>query len=203
MQTYAITDEDLSDLTKIFTKCISTKTVDALSTILGEKAQFKIGKTKLLDFSELDELTPAFSDTENMSAVYLKQIGDVNVGVLYYMPEKDGKRFAAKLLGKKRLGSFTKPSKSSLCETGNILSGSFFNALSNELNCKTSSEIPGFALDTFRSLLEFPVMDIGIDTQSLVACTAEFYSTSALKLRMLVILDPNNAKKLLAKHTKS
>lgn len=197
VQTYALTNEDLSHLSTIFNKCISTKTVAALSTILGENVQHKIGKTKLLDFSDLDELTPAFSDTENMSAVYLKQIGDINVGVLYYMPEKDGRRFAAKLLGKERLGSFTKLSKSSLTETGNILSGSFFNALSNELNCKTSSETPGFAVDTFRSLLEFPAMDIGIETQSLVACTAEFYSASDLKLRMLVILDPNNAKKLL------
>ena len=132
MQTFAITENELQRLSEIFTKCISTKTVEALSTITGESVQYKIGKTILLDISELDELTPAFSEAVDMSAVYLKQTGDINVGVLYYMPEKDGKRFAAKLLGKKSLGAFTKLSKSSLSETGNILSGSFFNALSNE-----------------------------------------------------------------------
>jgi chemotaxis protein CheC len=200
MQTYAVTNDDLEKLSAIFGRCISTKTVDALSMILGESVQHKIGKTRVLDFSELDELTPAFSDTENMSAVYLKQTGDINVGVLYYMPEKDGRRFVAKLLGKKRLGTFTKLGRSSLSETGNILSGSFFNALSNEQNCKTASEIPGFAVDTFKSLLEFPAMDIGIESQSLVACTAEFYSTSDLKLRMLIILDPTDVKRLLEKH---
>lgn len=200
MQTFSITEHELQRLSDIFNKCISTKTVEALSTITGESIQYKIGKTTLLDFSELDELTPAFSETVDMSAVYLKQTGDINVGVLYYMPEKDGKRFAAKLLGKKSLGAFTKLSKSSLSETGNILSGSFFNALSNEQDCKTMSDIPGFAVDTFRSLLEFPAMDIGIETQSLVACTAEFFSTSDLKMRMLIILDPINAKKLLELH---
>lgn len=200
MQTFAITENELEQLSEIFNKCISTKTVEALSTITGEPVQYKIGKTRLLDISELDELTPAFSETVNMSAVYLKQTGDINVGVLYYMPEKDGKRFAAKLLGKKSLGAFTKLSKSSLSETGNILSGSFFNALSNVQDCKTSSDVPGFAVDTFRSLLEFPAMDIGIETQSLVACTAEFFSTSDLKMRMLIILDPINAKKLLELH---
>lgn len=200
MQTLAITENELEHLSEIFNKCISTKTVEALSTITGEPVQYKIGKTRLLDISELDELTPAFSETVDMSAVYLKQTGDINVGVLYYMPEKDGKRFAAKLLGKKSLGAFTKLSKSSLSETGNILSGSFFNALSNEQDCKTSSDVPGFAVDTFRSLLEFPAMDIGIETQSLVACTAEFFSTSDLKMRMLIILDPINAKKLLELH---
>ena len=200
MQTFAITENELEQLSGIFNKCISTKTVEALSTITGESIQYKIGKTRLLDISELDELTPAFSETVDMSAVYLKQTGDINVGVLYYMPEKDGKRFAAKLLGKKSLGTFTKLSKSSLSETGNILSGSFFNALSNEQDCKTSSDVPGFAVDTFRSLLEFPAMDIGIETQSLVACTAEFFSTSDLKMRMLIILDPINAKKLLELH---
>jgi chemotaxis protein CheC len=76
----------------------------------------------------------------------------------------------------------------------------FFNALSNERDCKTSSDVPGFAVDTFRSLLEFPAMDIGIETQSLVACTAEFFSSSDLKMRMLIILDPINAKKLLERH---
>jgi chemotaxis protein CheC len=200
MQSFAITENERKQLSEIFDKCISTKTVEALSVILGEAVQYKIGKTRLLDISELDELTPAFSEAVNMSAVYLKQTGDINVGVLYYMPEKDGKRFAAKLLGKKSLGTFTKLSESSLSETGNILSGSFFNALSNEQDCKTSSDVPGFAVDTFRSLLEFPAMDIGIETQSLVACTAEFFSTSDLKMRMLIIMDPINAKKLLDRH---
>ncbi|MEM2159704.1 MAG: hypothetical protein QXN55_01970 [Candidatus Nitrosotenuis sp.] len=200
MQTLAITENDLSRLTEIFSKCVSTKTVDALGMLLGEQIQYKIGKTQILDITELDQLTPAFADGTNMSAVYLKQTGDINVGVLYYMPEIDGKKFAAKLLGKKRLGSFTKLSKSSLTETGNILSGSFFNALANDQGCKTSADIPGFALDRFMSILEFPAMEIGIETQSLLACTAEFSSSSGLKLRMLMILDPINAKKLLQKH---
>jgi chemotaxis protein CheC len=200
MQTYAITASDLEQLTEIFNKCISTKTVESLSTMLGESFDYKIGRTKLLDISELDELTPAFSDSVDMSAVYLKQTGDVDAGILYYMPEKDGKKFAAKLLGLKKLGTFSKLSKSSLSETGNILSGSFFNALSNEKHCKTASDIPGFAIDTFRSLLEIPATDIGIETQSLIACDAEFHSQNDLRLRMLIMLDPINAKKLLDLH---
>lgn len=200
MQSFAVTENDLGHLSEIFSRCISTKTVEALSTLLGEQIQYKIGKTQILDIQELDELTPAFAEGVNMSAVYLKQTGDINVGVLYYMPEKDGKKFAAKLLGKKRLDFFTKLSKSSLSETGNILSGSFFNALANEQGCNTSADVPGFAVDTFRSLLEFPAMEIGIETQSLVACTAEFVSLSGLKLRMLIIMDPLNAKRLLEKH---
>src|SRR5574338_504035 len=197
MQTYALTESDLDQLSEIFNKCLSTKTVESLSTILGESFDYKIGKTKLLSISELDELTPAFSDSVDMSAVYLRQTGDIDVGILYYMPEKDGKKFAAKLLGLKKVGTFSKLSKSSLSETGNILSGSFFNALSIEKHCKTTSAIPGFAIDTFRSLLEIPATDIGIETQSLVACDVEFRSQSDLRFRMLIILDPINAKKLL------
>src|SRR5574338_10044 len=200
MQSFDVTKNDRDSLSEIFSRCISTRTASALSTLLGEQIQYKIGKTRILDITELDELTPAFAEGVNMSAVYLKQTGDINVGVLYYMPEKDGKKFAAKLLGKKRLDSFTKLSKSSLSETGNILSGSFFNALANEQGCNTSADVPGFAVDTFRSLLEFPAMEIGIETQSLVACNAEFSSTTGLKLRMLMILDPINAKRLLEKH---
>lgn len=196
----AISEQDLGRLSEIFNKCISSKTIESLSTLLGEQIQHKTGKTRLLDISELDELTPAFSDAVNMSAVYLKQTGDINVGVLYYMPEKDGRRFAAKLLGRKNLGTFTKLGRSSLSETGNILSGSFFNALANEQDCKTFSDVPGFAVDTFRSILEFPAMEIGMDSQSLVATTAEFYSASGMKMRMLIILDPSDAKKLVERH---
>ena len=200
MQTLAVTENDLNRLTEIFSKCVSTSTAQALGTLLGESIQHHIGKTEFLDITQLDQLTPAFSDGTNMSAIYLKQTGDIDVGVLYYMPEKDGKKFAAKLLGKTRLDSFTKLSKSSLSETGNILSGSFFNALANDQGCKTSADIPGFAVDSFMSILEIPAMEIGIQTQSLVACSAEFLSSSGLKLRMLMILDPNSAKKLLEKH---
>jgi chemotaxis protein CheC len=200
LQTLAVTENELSRITEIFSKCVSNSTVGALGTLLGEPVQHHIGKTEFLDITQLDQLTPAFSDGTNMSAVYLKQSGDIDVGVMYYMPEKDGKRFAAKLLGKKRLDSFTKISKSSLSETGNILSGSFFNALANDQGCKTSADIPGFAVDSFMSVLEIPAMEIGIESQSLVACSAEFSSSSGLKLRMLMILDPQNAKKLLEKH---
>lgn len=200
MQISIISEQERVRLAEIFTKCIMTKTIQSLSTLLEEQIQCKIGKVRLLDISELDELTPAFSETVDMSAVYLKQTGDINVGVLYYMPEKDGKRFAAKLLGKKSMGAFTKLGKSSLSETGNILSGSFFNALANEQDCKTFSDVPGFAVDTFRSILEFPAMEIGIESQSLVAVAAEFFSASELQLRMLIILSPSDAKKLLERH---
>lgn len=200
MQISPLSEQDLVQVSQIISKCVSTKTVESLSTILGEPIEYKIGKTTLLDISELDELTPAFSESVNMSAVYLRQTGDISVGVLYYMPERDGRKFAAKLLGRKNLGSFTKLGKSSLSETGNILSGSFFNALANEQDCQTTSDVPGFAVDTFRSILEFPAMEIGIESQSLVATTAEFSSTSNLKLRMLIILDPANAKKLIERH---
>lgn len=200
MQVSSITEQDRGKLAEIFTKCITTNTVHSLSVLLEEPIQCKIGKVRLLDISELDELTPAFSEAVDMSAVYLKQTGDISVGVLYYMPEKDGKRFAAKLLGKKSLGSFTKLGKSSLSETGNILSGSFFNALANDQDCKTFSDVPGFAVDTFRSILEFPAMEIGIESQSLVAISAEFFSSSQLQLRMLIILSPSDAKKLIEKH---
>jgi chemotaxis protein CheC len=200
MQTQTLTKNDLGRLSEIFFKCISTKTVDALSMLLGEPVRCNIGKTRHYDFAELDELTPAFADSENMSAVYLRQNGDIRVGVLYYMPEKDGKRFAARLLGKKRFGAFTKLEQSSLSETGNILSGSFFGALAEEQNCKTNADVPGFAVDTFKSLLEFQAVEIGVESQSLVACSAEFHSESDLKLRMLVILDPVDAKKLLVRY---
>jgi len=200
LQISIISEQERVRLAEIFTKCIMTKTIQSLSTLLEEQIQCKIGKVRLLDISELDELTPAFSETVDMSAVYLKQTGDINVGVLYYMPEKDGKRFAAKLLGKKSMGAFTKLGKSSLSETGNILSGSFFNALANEQDCKTFSDVPGFAVDTFRSILEFPAMEIGIESQSLVAVAAEFFSASELQLRMLIILSPSDAKKLLERH---
>jgi chemotaxis protein CheC len=68
MQTCLVTDDELDHLSTIFSKCISY-TADALSVIIGETVQHKIGKTKLLDFSELDELTPAFSDTENVCCI--------------------------------------------------------------------------------------------------------------------------------------
>ncbi len=199
MQALTLTGNELGRLSEVFFKCISTKTVDALSMLLGEPVRCSVGKIRLYDFAELDELTPAFADSEDMSAVYLRQSGDIQVGVLYYMPKKEGKRFAARLLGKKRFGAFTKLEQSSLSETGNILSGSFFGALAKEQNCKTNADVPGFAVDTFKSLLEFQAVEIGITSQSLIACSAEFHSESDLKLRMLIILDPANAKKLLVK----
>ena len=146
---------------------------------------------------DLENMMPTFEDTMTMSAVYVKGEGDLRIGILLCMPERDSKKLSAKLLGKSKMSSLTSVGRSSISEIGNILSASILNAISNN-GLKVESSVPGFAIDTFRTLIEFVASEIGSKSDRLIIANVDLIGiNSGTKLHILLVQDDQEARKLL------
>ena len=191
------TREYLEKLHQIFGSFIIEKTIPSLSRILEEPVEYNLRRIREIEIMDLENMMPTFEDTMTMSAVYVKGEGDLRIGILLCMPERDSKKLSAKLLGKSKMSSLTSVGRSSISEIGNILSASILNAISNN-GLKVESSVPGFAIDTFRTLIEFVASEIGSKSDRLIIANVDLIGiNSGTKLHILLVQDDQEARKLL------
>lgn len=189
---------DLQKLNLVLDSFIVHKTIPSLGSILEEPITHLLRKTQEIPVMNLDLVISDLEEMNVMSAVYVKCIGDIHMGVLLYLPEKESKTLAAKLLGKPISNELVGIATSSISEIGNILTASLINAISLGTGYKICSSVPGYAVEFFRTLLEAVVSDFGNESDTLVVSNVELYGVnSGIGIHMLLIQDPSEVKKLV------
>lgn len=189
---------DLQKLNSVLDSFIVHKTIPSLGSILEEPITHLLRKTQEIPVMNLDLVISDLEEMNVMSAVYVKCIGDIHMGVLLYLPEKESKTLAAKLLGKPISNELVGIATSSISEIGNILTASLINAISLGTGYKICSSVPGYAVEFFRTLLEAVVSDFGNESDTLVVSNVELYGVnSGIGIHMLLIQDPSEVKKLV------
>ncbi|MEO9308543.1 MAG: chemotaxis protein CheC [Nitrososphaera sp.] len=171
------------------------KTSLALSTLLGEPVSHILKQTR--DGTATIRYVKDMGKDTIVCSVFLYGIGDVRLGILYVIPECDAKYIAGKLLCLDKIDSLDSISKSAISEVGNILSGSFFNTLSDHTGFKIELSTPNFVMTSisdfsYDNIAQFLQPDDDILTE------IEFSSRkSGVRLHMLIIQDHDNVRKLL------
>lgn len=185
---------ELVSLETVLDSYVAQKTSIALSSLIGEPVSHFL-KTTHTEASKIERLANFVSDLV-LCSVFLHGGGDVRLGILYSIPENDAKKIAARLLGMEKIESLDDLGKSAISEVGNIMSGSFFNALSSHTGLRVDLSTPDFALTSISSLMEphaskflCPVGDL--------ATEVELKGSSGICIHMLIIQDHDNARKLL------
>jgi chemotaxis protein CheC len=189
---------DLQQLEYILNTFIVSKTIPSLNIILEEPVKYFLKKTQEIQITNLDSLISNFEEMDVMSAVYVKCDGDLSIGALWYMLEEESRPLAVKLLGKSHLNEFEKLAISSISEIGNILTASIVNAICDDAGYQIYSSVPGFAIESLRTLLEAMASDFGDQSDTIIVSAVEFYGiNSGIKLKMLLIQDPKETKKFI------
>jgi len=173
---------------------IAEKTSVALSKLLSEPTDHNIKVT----YKQASEFEKASNLVEELClcSIFLKGEGDVRLGILYTVNENDAKTIAGQLLGSK-LDSLDTLGISALSEVGNIMSGSFFNALSDNTGLRVDLSTPGFATTTLKTLLH-PHAEEFVSLPADIITEVELQgANSGIKIHMLIIQDHDNARKLL------
>jgi chemotaxis protein CheC len=192
------TSNDLQKLNSVLDFFIVQKTIPSLCSILEEPITHHLRKTQEIPVMNLDLIMPNIEEMHLMSAVYIKCVGDIHMGVLLYMPEKESKTLAAKLLGKPISSELAGIATSSISEIGNILTASLINAISIDMGYKICSSVPGYAVEFFRTLLDAVVSDFGNESDTLIVSNVELHSVNSdIDIHMLLIQDPSEMKKLV------
>lgn len=192
-------NDTLVQLEHVLSSFIVSKTIPSLSRILEEPVTYYLKKTQMVSISNLDELSLNFEEMNAMSAVYVKCNGDLQMGILWYMLEEESRPLASKLLSNLQLNKTDHLFISSISEIGNILTASIVNAISDNMGYEIWSSLPGFAIESMKTLLEAIISDLEDSSNTLVLSSVEFCgAVSGLRLQMLLIQDPKEVKKLIA-----
>ena len=190
MQESLVSLDKINDLFKRYT---DERMLPAFSKFLDEKSIFKINTFTMSDWrtknQELLECDDAFT------SIYLNSNGDLRLSLLFLIDWKNTVSVVQKLLG---AGSCSRDlKKSALLETGNILTGSFFNAVTDKTDFTIMPSIPVYSQDTFSLLSEILEINFAADEKEAILNEIIFFGNdTGLSIKLIVALDANDAKKL-------
>ncbi len=194
-----LNSEETRSLEEIFCQYITSKTSGALSTLLSEPINHNV---RILDegISNIKsiKLEP---DEIKMCAVRLNGKGDTHIEILYTIKEKHAKKIAAKLMCQEEICQIDEMGASAIQEVANIMTGSFFNALSHGTGFRVDLSTPDYKSDEFHSLVDLSVKDVITPSNNAVIADVELIGeSSGAKLHMIIMQNPDDARKLLASH---
>ncbi|WP_157832429.1 chemotaxis protein CheC [Candidatus Nitrosotenuis chungbukensis] len=195
-----INSEEAQNLIRVFDQYITSKTSVALSTLLNESIthNVKILECGISDIKDI-KLDP---DEIKMCAVRLNGKGDTHIEILYTIQQKHAKKIAAKLLCQNEVCEIDEMGASAIQEVANIMTGSFFNALSNGTGFRVDLSTPNYTNDELHSLIDTSVKDIAKPVEHVVITDVELIGKSSeTKLHMIIIQNTMDARKLLANHS--
>jgi chemotaxis protein CheC len=192
--------EEARTLEGIFNQYITSKTSVALSKLLSEPVSHDV---RILDNGvshiknvklEPDEIT--------MCAVRLNGKGDTHIEILYTIKQKHATKIAAKLLCQESVCEIDEMGASAIQEVANIMTGSFFNALSHGTGFRVDLSTPNYTKDKLYSLVDTSAKDISNPTDCAVIADVELVgNSSGTKLHMIIMQNTIDAKKLLENHS--
>jgi chemotaxis protein CheC len=190
MQESLISLDKINDLFKRYT---DERMLPAFSKFLDEKSIFKINTFTMSDWrtknQELLESDDAFT------SIYLKSNGDLRLSLLFLIDWKNTVSVVYKLLGAGSCSLDLK--KSALLETGNILTGSFFNAVTDKTDFTIMPSIPVYSQDTFSLLSEILEINFATDEEEAILNEIIFLGNdTGLSIKLIIALDANDSKKL-------
>ena len=131
----------------------------SLSTLLGSPVDISVPTVKCLDFAETVDFMGGAE--ELVIGLMLNFSGEISGLILYILK----KGFAQKVLNAfyaKELGDLTEMDemdRSAICEIGNIMAGSYVNALSALTGMEIDISVPSLCVDYAGAILSVPAIE--------------------------------------------
>jgi len=134
------------------------------------------------------------SDME-FTSLYLNSKGDMRFGLLFLIDYKNSGNIVEKLVGS---GDFSQDlKKSALLETGNILTGSFFNAVSDKTDFTLMPSIPLYSVEPFALLAEILEMNFADTAEEAIINEIDLVGNDTdVLIKLIIALDPDDGQKL-------
>ena len=188
--------QEIEKLTRIINQYVASQTSSALSKLLSEQVKYNV---MILDkeFFNLNNIKLA-PDEIKMCAVKVSGKGDTHIEICYAIKIKYAKMIAAKLLGKEKLEEIDEMGSSAIQEVANILTGSFFNAMSSGTGFRVELSVPDYSQGDLVSIVNDSARNVMTMSFSPVIADAELVGEkSGIRIHMLIMQNADNARKLL------
>lgn len=170
----------------------------ALSQILNRRIQMSVPNVSFLPFSQV---TDTVGGVEKIVAgVYLKVAGDAPSSILFLLPEESVLELLGMLMGEKKTSrsGLNEMDKSALLELGNVLSGSFLNALASFTGLFLLPSVPALAFDMAGAVLSTILIEQGERSEQALVIETNFSDQdTSIKGHFFLLPDPASLTILL------
>ena len=192
---------EVESFTKIINEYIASQTSSSLSTLLAEPIDYKV---MILDKRFFNPKNIKLSPDEiQMCGVRLRGKGDIHIEICYAIKMKYAKQIAAKLLGQDEIKEIDEMGTSAIQEVANILTGSFFNAMSSGTGFRVDLSTPDYLQTDMESLVEKSTQDVINKIDSAIIADAELVGEkSGIRIHMIIVQNSNDARKILNQNGK-
>ena len=194
--------QEIKHLSEVINQYIASQTSSALSKLLLEPVNYNVMilEKQFFNFRNI-KLAP---DEIKMCAVRLNGKGDTHIEICYAIKMDFAQKIAAKLLGEEESEKISELGTSAIEEVANILTGSFFNALSSATGFRVELSTPDYQQGNLSSIADGSARNILKPNENMVIADAELVGTkSGIRIHMLIMQQANNARKLLEQIKKS
>ncbi len=179
---------------------ITEKTCSALGILLNEPIFHKIS---IQENKKSHKTDVSFSSNEiKLCSVRLNGKGDLHIELLYTIKIEHALNIASKLLGSK-IERLDEMGMSALQEVANILTGSFFNALSEYTGYRIDLSTPSFKEGKLDDLIKEPTKDVDSCPDDVVITDISLWGENTkTEIHMIMIQHPDHAKKLISSNNR-
>ena len=133
----------------------------AISTMFNLRIDMSVPKVELLTFQELG--SAICPEDETIIGIYLEVQGDIDGSMMFLLKPDSAHFLVNKLLGREgeQKQEFDEMELSAIKEIGNIIAGSYLNALSSMTGLTIAPTIPYLAIDMAAAILSVPAIQFG------------------------------------------
>lgn len=143
----------------------------ALSTLLRSQVRMSVTSARLCGFEQIADVVGGAETV--ITAVFLRMTGDLEGNMMFILSMESARQLVDQLLPTRTVDDFTDLELSALGEVGNILGGSYLNAISTLTSLRLQQSVPAVAID-----MAGAVLDIGLLMTGQVADSAILIDTS-------------------------
>lgn len=156
--------------------------VSALSQLLAKPVNMSIAKVNV---KAIEELGQVLGDEENyIAAMIIEVYGDLKAMLLLALETESAHQLVNLILQKQGFEEgkldFDELDYSVLCETGNILAGSYLNALGTLANLELLPSVPQMAIDMAGAILSFAAIEFTEDDNAMMFIETKFKDSEEL-----------------------
>jgi len=200
-KTLNLKPEEIETFSKIINEYIASQTSSSLSTLLSEPINYKV---MILDKRFFNPKNIKLSSDEfQMCGVRLGGKGDINIEICYAIKMKYAKKIVAKLLGQEEIEEIDELGTSAIQEVANILTGSFFNAMSIGTGFRVDLSTPNYLESDLESMVNESTKHVVKQTESAIIADAELVGEkSGIRIHMIIVQNSNDVRKILNQNGK-
>ncbi len=186
---YNLTEKEL-DILREAGNIGAGNAMTALGKLVGRALDMSVTEVHI---EKIQELGGVLGDPEEYIAGMLINVyGDLNAMLLLALESESATKLVNLILNKNIVSveEFDELDVSVLCETGNILAGSYVNALNTLTGLKLDVSIPQMSIDMAGAILSYPAIEFARNDNTMLFIETKFTEvTGILKGTYIIILD--------------